>query len=283
MNDLTLKEECLLHEIFFHKVKTRQDILDFANYIKNLPDSLGKDPFPLFHSFADGMYTREVHIPAGYTCVGQIHKKEYFVNVLKGRLWVVSEFGAKEIIAPCSFTAPAGVKHIVYIHEDTVWSDTHKVESTNIDEAENEIFAESYEDFDKYQRIVDDGYSNAIEEIGLNQDQIDKMLINDDLIDQPESDYIEIKDSKIEGFGVFTTKIIKKGARIALARQSMNRTPAGRYANHSDSPNAECVIEDNSAYFIALKTIECGSEITVDYRDVRKKAILLDEGVLCQA
>jgi len=80
MNELTLNEECAIHELIFHKTKTRQDILDLEELIENSPDNLGKDPFPLFHSFADGMYRREMHVPKGALIIGAIHKNEYFVN-----------------------------------------------------------------------------------------------------------------------------------------------------------------------------------------------------------
>jgi len=138
-----------IRQLFFHETKTREDVLKLEEEIKDLPTAYAGNPYPLFHSFADGMYTREMHVPKGDFIVGAIHKNEYFVNVLKGRLWVVSEFGAKDLTAPCSFKAKAGVKHIGFIIEDTVWSDTHKVTTESIEDAEKEIFVESYEELDE--------------------------------------------------------------------------------------------------------------------------------------
>ena len=161
MNELTLNEECAIHELIFHKTKTRQDILDLGEYVENHPDNLGKDPFPLFHTFADGMYTREMHVPAGALIVGAIHKNEYFVTVLKGRIWVINEFGGSDIQAPASFTAKAGVKNIGYVLEDLVWSDIHKTDKTTIEEAENDILASSYEELDEYLNIYTFNEINA--------------------------------------------------------------------------------------------------------------------------
>ena len=256
----------VMGKFYSGELNTREGILNLQRIIEADDNSLGKDPFPLFHSFADGMYTREVHIPKGYFVVGQIHRKEYFVNFLKGRLLVASEFGSKELIAPCSFTAPAGVKHVVYSLEDSVWSDTHKVSTTNILDAEKEIFAESYSDYD-----------NVIEQIGFSEEQVTNMLEDiSDLIEQPESEQIEIKDSDIQGVGVFTTSDVKKDEVIATARVGLNRTPVGRYTNHSGDNNAICKISGNKIMFIALKDIDNGTEITVDYRDVVSSAKSLD-------
>lgn len=278
--ETTTDELSVIENLFFCTVKTRKDILELAYYVENQPENLGEDPFPLFHSFANGMYTRHVHIPKDHIVVGKIHKDEYFINVLKGKLWCVSEFGAQELIAPCSFTAPAGVKHIVYTLEDSVWSDTSKTDKTNVEEAELDIFVDSYEELDKLNHVVE--YENVINELGLTEQTIEKMLTTDDLIDQPEEDNVIIKDSNIQGKGVFTTKDVKTGGRVALARKALNRAPAGRYMNHSDSPNAVCVIEGENMLFFAVEDINEDSEVTVDYRNAREQAILLDGSELCQ-
>lgn len=155
LTDRVVQEREIL-DIFKRKSPvTRKELLEIQETIESWPDSLGEDPFPLFHSFADGMYTREMHVPALHFVVGKIHKNPYFVNVMKGRLFVISEFGCRELTAPCSFAAQAGVKHIGLTMEDTVWSDVHKVDSTTVKEAEEEIFAVSYEDLDEYNNVYE--------------------------------------------------------------------------------------------------------------------------------
>ena len=102
LNDIDIpdSEAKALHDIFFKITKSREDVLDFEEFINNLPTCVMGNPYPLFHKFANGMYSREIHFNKGDLITGAIHKNEYFVNVLKGKIWVVSEFGAKEIIAP---------------------------------------------------------------------------------------------------------------------------------------------------------------------------------------
>ena len=277
---LSLLGEDALYDIFFHKVKTREDVLDLEDQIKKMPTAYNKCPYRMFHSFANGMYTRDIHIDKGDLAVGAIHRSDYFVNVLKGHLWVVSEFGSREIIAPYSFIAKAGVKHIVFTLEDTVWTDTHKTSMTTIKEAEKEIFVDSYEELDRLNRVME--YSAMCKEIDLSEDDAYQVARTEsDLMEQADQAPIEIRESNIEGLGVFVTRDINKGNRIALARQDNKRTPAGRYTNHSDRPNAGALIDNKKGFFFALKTIKKGSEVTVDYRDVRNKAVLLDEYLSC--
>jgi len=159
METLNLKAQDLfrVYKKLFMKIKSRKDALEFEEEIKDMDTAFDECPYPLFHSFADGMYTREMHINGGDLIVGKIHKNDYFVTMLTGRAWVVSEFGSKELIAPCSFKAKAGVKHIGFHLEDTVWMDTHNIASSNIEDAEKEIFADSYEDLDRHNNVIDRG------------------------------------------------------------------------------------------------------------------------------
>lgn len=93
--------------------------------IKAMPESLGKDPFPLTHSFAKGVYIREIRIPKGYFVVGSLHKDTYFNCILSGDMSVITEDGLKRVKGPCWNIAPAGTKRFGYSHEDTVWVTAH--------------------------------------------------------------------------------------------------------------------------------------------------------------
>ena len=145
----------LIHEIFFGIPHTRETIMAIHKQIEESEGNLGKDPFPLYHSFADGIYRREMHAPKGYFLVGRIHKNEYLVNVLKGKLWVMSEFGAKEIEAPYEFKAKPGVKHIGFFLEDTIWVDTCKCEADNVEDAEAELYCDTYEELNTFNNVIE--------------------------------------------------------------------------------------------------------------------------------
>ena len=118
-------------------------------------DELGKvdgitrgdmDECPLTHTFAEGVYVREIFIPAGTLVVGKIHRHSHPNFLMKGRVTVVTEGKGRETLeAPLSMISPAGTKRIVYTHEDTVWITVHKTEETNINKIEEAVIAKDYD------------------------------------------------------------------------------------------------------------------------------------------
>ena len=78
---------------------------------------------------------------------------------------------------------------------------------------------------------------------------------------------IKIKDSKIQGKGVFLDKSIGKGTTIGLAHTNEQpSTDLGKYHNHSENPNSENIKIDNDRFIVSIKPIKKGEEVTVDYR-----------------
>lgn len=77
------------------------------------------------HHFSDGIYMRELFIPAGHVCVGKIHKAEHLNILLRGTIQVVTEHGVKELTGPCVIQSSAGIKRAGYAITDTVWMTVH--------------------------------------------------------------------------------------------------------------------------------------------------------------
>ena len=78
---------------------------------------------------------------------------------------------------------------------------------------------------------------------------------------------VKVKESKIDGLGLFTDQEFNEGDIIGLAHY--NDVPSeiiGKYHNHSDNPNAHSVSIGNKKYLAALRPLKKGEEITVDYR-----------------
>lgn len=76
-----------------------------------------------------------------------------------------------------------------------------------------------------------------------------------------------IKESKIQGKGVFLDKSIGKGVTIGLAHTNEQpSTDLGKYHNHSENPNSENIKIGNERFIVSLKPIKKGEEVTVDYR-----------------
>lgn len=75
--------------------------------------------------------------------------------------------------------------------------------------------------------------------------------------------------SKVDGIGMFATEPLKVGDIIAPASISGRRTPAGRYTNHSNNPNAEMVRHQvDDVLLVACQDIPESTEVFVDYRQV---------------
>lgn len=103
---------------------------------------------PLTHRFAPGVYFREILMPAGTFVIGHEHKTEHFNVVLSGRADVLVDGQVTEIKAPMVFVSKAGVRKMLYIHEDMRWATVHPTAETNIEQLEALLIRKS----DTYQR-----------------------------------------------------------------------------------------------------------------------------------
>lgn len=100
------------------------------------------------HYHCDGVYGREIIIPAGVSLVGEIHTHDQINVVSKGKIRVATEEGMRTIEAPCTFISPAGTKRAGFALEDTVWTVFHATTSTDQQEIKNEFIAPTYEELD---------------------------------------------------------------------------------------------------------------------------------------
>ncbi len=99
--------------------------------MKEMPDA--RHLTKLFHYFAPGIYARELHIPAGMTLTGKIHKYAQLNILSYGKMQVLTEDGIKEVEAPFTVVSPAGTKRIAYAHTDCVWTTILNTNETNPD------------------------------------------------------------------------------------------------------------------------------------------------------
>jgi hypothetical protein len=116
--------------------------------------------------------------------------------------------------------------------------------------------------------MIDD-YQAFLNEYGLTESYVHSLVQNEsDQIPMPEGfEHIFVNFSEIEGLGLFTLCPYKSGQMIAPARINGFRTPAGRFTNHSSTPNAIFAVNDfNDLVLIAIKPISVNEEITIDYR-----------------
>lgn len=133
----------------------RDKILQFEDVLKKNPDVfLGdSDLCPLRHSFSDGIYVREIFIPAGIVLTGKIHKHSHPNFLMKGEVDVITEYGGIEhLIGPLSMISSAGTKRIVKTYTDTIWITIHHNPTNTVDlsELEKIVISDSYEEYEKF-------------------------------------------------------------------------------------------------------------------------------------
>lgn len=101
------------------------------------------------HTFADGLYAREITIPKGVLLTGKIHNAEHINIISKGEISVLTEDGPKRIKAPCTIVSRPGTKRVGYAHEDTVWTTIHAIGTLpqDVEALEAILVCDSFEHF----------------------------------------------------------------------------------------------------------------------------------------
>lgn len=128
----------------------RQQIFAIEAEIKKLPQL----EIPVRHIFSDGIYAREISVPALSLITGVIHKYPQLNILSKGHIRVSVDEDIREIEAPFMIASPAGVKRIAFTITDVVWVTVIHTFLTCVDEIEKKFFAHSeqeYQDFVKEQ------------------------------------------------------------------------------------------------------------------------------------
>jgi len=104
------------------------------------------------HSFADGLYVREMKMKKGQLGFSAIHKHSYAFFLLSGLLASSREEGVEEFVGPCYVISPRGAKRIVYAIEDctivTIHANPTNTQELRKLEEMNVVF--SWEEYEKY-------------------------------------------------------------------------------------------------------------------------------------
>ena len=108
--------------------------------------------FPLKHTFADGIYVRQMDMKAGSAVIGAIHNHLHVWFLLTGILAVATEKGIEEFISPCYVLAEPGSKRVIYAMEDSIFVNIHKNPENikDIKKLEQEIVSLTFEDYEEY-------------------------------------------------------------------------------------------------------------------------------------
>tara|TARA_R100001463_G_scaffold70855_1_gene124562 strand:- start:45 stop:515 length:471 start_codon:yes stop_codon:yes gene_type:complete len=107
---------------------------------------------PIKHTFADGVYVRQMDMAAGTVVVGAIHKHLHVWFLLEGDVTVATEDTTEDYIAPCYVVSTPGAKRVILANENSIFVNVHKNPSNtkDIDQLEKEIVALNYEEYEEY-------------------------------------------------------------------------------------------------------------------------------------
>ena len=100
------------------------------------------------HKFTDGMYIREIFMPAGSLITSKIHKTEHPYIVSYGKVAVsIDSEDWDEITAPYTGITKPGTRRVLYILEDCIWTTFHRIDDMKSEY--NEISEEEKENIVK--------------------------------------------------------------------------------------------------------------------------------------
>jgi hypothetical protein len=238
---------------------------------------------PVVHYFGPGVAIREVRMAAGTLAVGH-HQKYAHLNVLvQGKVALLAEDGSLRVVeAPLIYTGQPGRK-VGYVLEDVVWQNIYPTDIKDADAIEDFYIEKS--DVWKAQALVEQAerqfgravdrqdFAVLLEEMGTTPEVVRAQTENKDDQEWVDCSIVRVADSDIEGKGLFLTAPVKAGLVICPARVAGKRTQAGRFVNHSLTPNAQMVMRENGDIdLVALVDLDgclggsVGQELTIDYR-----------------
>jgi hypothetical protein len=237
---------------------------------------------PVMHYFHDGVYIREVRFPAGALVVGHIQRFAQMNVFIQGSVRMMNQDGSSKVLeAPMTFVAPAGRK-TGYVLEDVIWQNIYPNSDNCQDiEALEAKWLETTPYFEEFKATKlltgPDDYEQMLSDLGVTAEQVEaESKTLEDVIYMPYGwNKVAVRSSPIHGQGVFAEANVVAGEMFCPARIEGKRTPAGRYTNHSGTPNTKAVLVNGSDIgWVALRDIHGrrggfnGEEVTVDYRQV---------------
>lgn len=121
----------------------RGQIFALQDALMALPESL-KVKEELHHHFAQGLYAREMRVPAGTVWVGKIHKYPCLNFIMDGIAEIRSDKGAMRVESPYVFESGSGTKRAFVAITDLTWVTVHPTKETDLERLEAELIAETY-------------------------------------------------------------------------------------------------------------------------------------------
>jgi quercetin dioxygenase-like cupin family protein len=99
-------------------------------------------PLGIEHYFADGMYAKEMRIPAGHFVKKHLHDFTHLSVLAAGTVILKMNGKAKLMKAPACITVPAGMEHVIDAVTDAVWFCIHATDETDPEKVDQVLIKE---------------------------------------------------------------------------------------------------------------------------------------------
>jgi hypothetical protein len=139
--------EEILHNIHTERGLLWESIEDLHKALVNLDETVEhhteamQEVCPVTHHLDNGLYTREIFMPAGQLVVSFIHKQNHPSFFMEGEMSLLMDSGeVKRVKAPMVVHTEVGTQRVAYIHEDVRWACVYRTDATTIEAAEREVY-----------------------------------------------------------------------------------------------------------------------------------------------
>lgn len=95
------------------------------------------------HSFAPGVYIREMIIPAGTFVIGNEHRTEHFNLAVSGKCRCFVNGFVRELNAKDLFVSDKNVMKVAFVTADLHFMTIHATDETNVDKLEEMLFVKT--------------------------------------------------------------------------------------------------------------------------------------------
>lgn len=153
-NQIKLNSETrIINQDFINKVESLESAMlasDSPYIVKG-----NSDVFPLKHSFSDGIYVREMFMPAGGLVIGKLYKESHTWFLMSGTVEVATDEGVNIYEGPTYVNAPSGTKRVINAIEDSVLINVYANPNniTDTDKLEDMLTCKSYEAYLEYKLL----------------------------------------------------------------------------------------------------------------------------------
>lgn len=127
-----------------NELQQRNQVLALEEAIRETPEQVDLEALTS-HYFAEGIYLRELRIPAGVVVVGKIHRTQHLTIICSGTVKITTDHGTREITGPAVFVSEPGAKKAAYAVTDVVVMNPHPAETKDLQALEKHFIAPSFE------------------------------------------------------------------------------------------------------------------------------------------